>query len=148
MSNVFFAVLKDMCSQETVCVCNVVSLLCVMESRLSHCCRRLKKRAAEKVSRPKVNVSASGRYTVTRENPPSSGVCTLCTVLMTVGFLSGVDDSQPLPPLSLLISHYDDVQHVNGFVFCLSSHFYRRGTDCKKKTDLIKGTSSARIKKV
>lgn len=32
---------------------------------LSHCCRRLKKRAAEKVSRPKVNVSAGGRYTVT-----------------------------------------------------------------------------------
>lgn len=31
---------------------------------LSHCYRRLKKRAAEKVSRAKVNVSAGGRYTV------------------------------------------------------------------------------------
>lgn len=44
---------------------------------LFHCCRRLKKRGVDKVYRPKVNVSAGGRYTA-EEKPLSTSISRVC----------------------------------------------------------------------
>lgn len=112
-------VCKCVCSPETVrkCVCVSVfarSLSPVCDAIwLSHCCRHLKKRAAEKVSRPKVNVAAGGRYTSPAGNqthrhrpPPSTGVTGVQWV-----FLSGVVDNNhlalPAPRYRRPVSSYN-----------------------------------------
>ncbi|MEQ2225451.1 hypothetical protein ILYODFUR_017553 [Ilyodon furcidens] len=65
-----------------------------------HCYRHLKKRAAERVSGPKVNVSAGGRYTVAGK---PTLVCPLLPVVFGSGFPVGLENRPLLLDNSSLV---------------------------------------------